>query len=205
MKKKIKKGFVNAGTGQVHYRISGSGTPIILLHDSPRSSVLHLPLLEYFSNNFSVIAIDTPGYGNSTPLESSGQLEISNFSEALNEAISGLKIGSCAIYGFHTSSKILLDFCSKYPEKISIAIMDGLSLPAGDIDHEFISKYMKPFKINSTGSYLAEEWTRIRAFQRWFPWFSKTKETSKNQQKTDWSTRNANKNLHITKILVRRK
>ncbi|MEQ9444839.1 MAG: alpha/beta hydrolase, partial [Rhodospirillaceae bacterium] len=64
----IRKGFVNVGNGQVHYRAAGSGPPVILLHDSPRSSVLHIPLVEHFSDRFTAIAIDTPGYGNSTAL-----------------------------------------------------------------------------------------------------------------------------------------
>ena len=75
MNKKISKGFVNVNQGQVHYRISGEGPPIILLHDSPRSSILHIPLLNHFSSEFSTIAIDTPGYGNSTALKKNNQLD----------------------------------------------------------------------------------------------------------------------------------
>ncbi len=185
---RIFKGFVNVGKGQVHYRICGEGPPIILLHDSPRSSVLHLPLLKYFSKEFSTIAIDTPGYGNSTPLKKDGQLEIIDFANALSETILGFKLEKCPVYGFHTSSKILLEFAARHPNRVSLAIMDGLSLPEGDTDHKFISSYMRPFKITDTGSYLAEEWTRVRDFQRWFPWFLKSKKTrlSSNQRKMDF-------------------
>ena len=173
----IYKGFVNVGKGQVHYRICGEGPPIILLHDSPRSSVLHLPLLKYFSKEFSAIAIDTPGYGNSTPLKEDEQLEIVDFANALSETILGFNLEKCPVYGFHTSSKILLEFAARHPNRVSIAIMDGLSLPDGDTDHDFIANYMRPFKITNSGSYLAEEWTRVRDFQRWFPWFLKSGKT----------------------------
>jgi pimeloyl-ACP methyl ester carboxylesterase len=165
MTKGIKKGFVNVTTGQVHYRMAGSGPPIILLHDSPRSSVLHIPLLEYFSDKFTVIAIDTPGYGNSSALSHDLQPEIPDFADALAETIISFGIDKCPVYGFHTSSKILLEFAANHPNKVSIAIMDGLSLPIGDTDHDFIKNYMRPFQITETGSYLAEEWTRIRDFQ----------------------------------------
>lgn len=174
---KIKKGFVNVNNGQVHYRMAGSGPPIILLHDSPRSSVLHIPLLEYFSDTFTVIAIDTPGYGNSSALSANFRPEIPDFADALAETIVSFGVERCPVYGFHTSSKILLEFAANHPNRVSIAIMDGLSLPAGDTDHDFIKHYMRPFKVTETGSYLAEEWTRVRDFQRWFPWFQKNKTT----------------------------
>lgn len=175
MAAKVRKGFVNVGAGQVHYRAAGSGPPIILLHDSPRSSVLHLPLVEHFSDKFTAIAIDTPGYGNSTALPSEPRPEISDFAGALAETIVGFGVERCPVYGFHTSSKILLEFAANHPERVAVAIMDGISLPAGDTDHAFIASYMRPFKVTDTGSYLAEEWTRVRDFQRWFPWFAKAK------------------------------
>ncbi|MBL8630267.1 MAG: alpha/beta hydrolase [Rhodospirillaceae bacterium] len=173
----IKKGFVNVGAGQVHYRIAGSGPPIILLHDSPRSSVLHIPLLKEFADRFTVIAIDTPGYGNSTPLNLGRTLEIPDFGTALADTIAAFGVERCPVYGYHTSSKIALAFAAKHPERVSVAIMNGLSLPSGGAEPSFIDSYMKPFTITDSGSYLAEEWTRILDFQRWFPWFAKTKET----------------------------
>jgi len=172
----IKKGFVNVGGGQVHYRMAGSGPPVILLHDSPRSSVLHVPLLKEFADTFTVIAIDTPGYGNSTPLNLGRQLEIPDFGTALAETIAAFGVQRCPVYGFHTSSKITLSFASKHPERVAVAIMDGLSLPPGGAEAGFIASYMKPFTVTDSGSYLAEEWTRVLDFQRWFPWFAKTKD-----------------------------
>jgi pimeloyl-ACP methyl ester carboxylesterase len=172
----IKKGFVNVGRGQVHYRMAGSGPPIILLHDSPRSSVLHIPLLKEFADQFTVIAIDTPGYGNSTPLDLGRPLEIPDFGTALADTIAAFGVQRCPVYGFHTSSKITLAFAAKHPERVAVAILDGLSLPPGGADPAFIASYMKPFTVTDSGSYLAEEWTRVLDFQRWFPWFAKTKD-----------------------------
>ncbi len=173
----MRKGFVNVGNGQVHYRAAGSGPPVILLHDSPRSSVLHIPLVEHFSDRFTAIAIDTPGYGNSTALPAEPRPEIGDFAAALADTIVSFGVERCPVYGFHTSSKILLEFAANHPERVAVAIMDGLSLPAGDTDYAFIESYMHPFKPTASGSYLAEEWSRIRDFQRWFPWFAKSKAT----------------------------
>ena len=93
----IKKGFINTGRTQVHYRSAGSGPPVILLHDSPRSSVLHLPMLEYLADRFTVIAIDTPGYGMSDRIDVAGQPEIPDFGDALARVIEGLGLERCPV------------------------------------------------------------------------------------------------------------
>ncbi|MDX2224718.1 MAG: alpha/beta fold hydrolase, partial [Rhodospirillaceae bacterium] len=171
----IRKGFINVGSGQVHYRVAGSGPPIIFLHDSPRSSVLHIPQLKEFSDRFTCIAIDTPGYGSSTPLDLGRPLEIPDFGTALAETIAAFGVARCPVYGFHTSSKITLAFAAKHPERVAVAILDGISLPPGGADPKFIAAYMKPFTIEESGGYLGTEWTRAIDFQRWFPWFAKSK------------------------------
>jgi len=181
----IRKGFVNVGNGQVHYRTAGSGPPIIVLHDSPRSSVLHIPQLAAFSDTFTVIAIDTPGYGNSTPLSPDPRPEIPDFGKALADTIRAFGVDRCPVYGFHTSSKITLDFAANQPDCVAVAILDGLSIPPGEPDSGFIDQYMKPFLVTDDGAYLAAEWTRVRDFQRWFPWFAKTQVSRQNSPQRD--------------------
>jgi hypothetical protein len=74
----------------VHLRYAGSGPPVVLLHDSPRSSRLHEPLLAALSDRFTVIALDTPGYGNSTPLAGDAPLRIADFADALADTLQAL-------------------------------------------------------------------------------------------------------------------
>lgn len=169
----IRKGFVSVGGRDVHYRTAGTGPAVVLLHDSPRSSALHIPLIEALCGEFTVIAPDTPGNGQSGPLRGGDRLEIADFAEALAQTLAALGIRKAGFYGFHTSSKILLEFAVRYPERVSVAIMDGLSLPPGGPDADFIAAYMRPFEIDQDGTHIAREWTRLRDSGRWFPWFSR--------------------------------
>ena len=50
----VQRLFVAVGSGQLHYRRAGEGPPVVLLHRLAR--------------NFTVVAVDTPGYGLSDPL-----------------------------------------------------------------------------------------------------------------------------------------
>ena len=59
----IERRFVTLTDRQVHYRISGDGPPLLLLHQSPTSSAEMATTIEYFADEFTVIAPDTPGFG----------------------------------------------------------------------------------------------------------------------------------------------
>jgi pimeloyl-ACP methyl ester carboxylesterase len=169
-----RRGFVNTPHGQTHYRVSGTGPPVVLLHDSPRSSAMHGELIRWLGGQFTAIAIDTPGYGNSAPLPSSPQPEIADFAHALSAALDALGLTRCSIYGYHTSSKIVLELAVARPERLNGAILDGLSLPLTPSEPDFIARYMRPFDVSEDGSHLAREWTRIRDLHRFFPWFAKS-------------------------------
>ncbi len=101
----VKRGYAEAGDRLVHYRVGGSGPAIVLLHDSPRSSRLHLPLMEVLASRFRVFALDTPGYGNSDPLDMA-EPTIPDFASALGEALAALGLEQAPLYATHTSAKI---------------------------------------------------------------------------------------------------
>ncbi len=170
----VRRGFANLGHGQVHFRYAGHGPPVVLLHDSPRSSAMHLSMLQALAGEFTAIAVDTPGYGLSTPLPSTPRPEIEDFARALAETLTALGIERCPIYGFHTSSKINLQFAIDHPDRVSLAILDGLNLPPGGPSDDFIGRYMKPFQLSADGSHLAVAWAKARDLFRFFPWFDTT-------------------------------
>ena len=64
----ITRAYVCVAGRLVHYRTCGQGPCVVLLHDSPRSSRLHLATMRYLARRFTVVALDTPGYGLSDPL-----------------------------------------------------------------------------------------------------------------------------------------
>ncbi len=170
----IHQEFVELPHGLVHFRYAGHGPPVLLLHDSPRSSAMHTALIESLADEFTAIAIDTPGYGHSDPLPATPRPEIPDFARALAQTQAALGIERCAIYGFHTSSKILLQFALDNPQRVALAIIDGLNLPPGGPGDDFIARYMKPLPLSEDGSHLAAGWSRAREFMRFFPWFEAT-------------------------------
>jgi pimeloyl-ACP methyl ester carboxylesterase len=170
------KGFVTVPHGQVHFRYGGRGPVVVMLHDSPRSSVLHAPNIEWLGEHCTVIALDTPGYGNSTPLPQP-QPEIPDFAEALAATLTALGIDRCALYGFHTGSKIALQFAVDHPERVALTILDGLALPAAPASAEYLEQYLLPFAPVADGRHLVQQWSKVLDFHRYFPWFAKSAAT----------------------------
>jgi len=166
------KGFVTVDGRLVHYRCTGKGPPVVMLHDSPRSSRLHIDTMTRLADRFTVYALDTPGYGNSQPLETE-RPTIAAFAEALDHTLKAMELAGAPLYATHTSAKIALEYAAGFDRQAGL-ILDGLSIPAGPPDPAYVDAYMRPFRLDAAGGYLATEWTRMRDMARWFPWFRQT-------------------------------
>lgn len=171
----VTRRYVDAGGSVVHYRVAGDGPAVVMLHDSPRSSRLHLATMRALSHRFRVYALDTPGYGNSQPFPGNNPT-IADFAAALDACLDTLGIAGAPIYATHTSAKIALEYAARHDaaKPLGRIILDGLSIPERPTDPAFIAAYMRPFVLDYSGGYLAAEWTRMRDMLRWFPWFDRT-------------------------------
>ena len=167
----IRKGFIHVDGRHVHYRVCGSGPAVVMLHDSPRSSVLHLRSLREFSDAFTVYALDTPGYGQSDPLPAEPRPTIDDYADALGSALLALGLRGATVYAYHTSSKIAAACASRHPGVIGHLLLDGISIPAQLAPDAFVDRYMRPFVPDTTGAYVAAQWTKVRDLHRYFPWF----------------------------------
>ena len=171
----VRRGYASAGGRNVHYRTCGSGPPVVLLHDSPRSSRLHIGTMEALADRFTVFAFDTPGYGNSMPLDRA-EPTIVDFAEALRLVLEMMGLAQAPLYATHTSAKIALALAVRGGTMARL-VLDGLALPEKLADASFVAAYMRPFVIDDSGAYLAAEWTRMRDMLRWFPWFAISNDT----------------------------
>ena len=172
----VLKGFVAAPHGQVHFRCGGRGPVVVMLHDSPRSSVVHVPNIEWLGEHFTVVALDTPGCGESAPLPRPNP-GIPDFAEALAGTLSALGIDRCAIYAPHGAAKIALQFAAEHPGRVTLAILDGLPLHAEPATPQELEQSLQTFAPAGDGSHLPREWSRVLDAHRWHPWCDRTAAT----------------------------
>lgn len=154
---------------RVHYRRSGQGPAVVLLHESPRSGVALLPLIGFGPHNVTVFAFDTPGCGDSDPLPQS-RPEAADYGDALAVTLQALGIERCVIYGTHTGAAIALEFAHRHPALVSRLVIDGLAAFDPSERAQLLDSYLPPFVPQLDGTHLAWLWGRVRDQCLFFPW-----------------------------------
>src|SRR5687767_7587119 len=101
----ISRHFADVDGRRVHYRQAGKGPPVLMVHQSPRSSAEYEALMRDWSAHFTVIAPDTPGFGQSDPLQ--GEPDIDDFADAIVAFLDAVGIDRVGAYGFHSGGIIL--------------------------------------------------------------------------------------------------
>lgn len=154
---------------RVHYRRCGSGPPLLMVHQSPRSSAEYSPLMQAWAEHFTCIAPDTPGFGQSDPLP--GEPDINDFADALLETMDALGLGACPAYGFHSGGIILVTALKRAPERFACLAIGGYAIWTAEEMRIFGESYLPPFHPSAYGEHLAWLWNRMLEQSWFFPWF----------------------------------
>ena len=154
---------------RVHYRRCGSGPPLLMVHQSPRSSAEYAALMEAWGAHFTCIAPDTPGFGQSDPLP--GESEIADFADALAEFVGELGLQHCAAYGFHSGGIILVAAMKRHPELFSSLAIGGYAIWTAEEMRVFGESYLPEFHPVPYGEHLTWLWNRMLEQSWFFPWF----------------------------------
>lgn len=158
------------GTGRrVHYRRCGKGAPLLMVHQSPRSSAEYEALMQNWGAHFTCIAPDTPGFGQSDPLP--GTPDITAFADALVETIDALGLGPCPAYGFHSGGIILVTALKRAAHRFTCLAIGGYAIWTAEEMRIFGAQYLPEFRPASYGEHLAWLWNRMLEQSWFFPWF----------------------------------
>lgn len=164
------RSFVEVAGRLVHLRLAGRGKPVVLLHQSPRSSAELEPLIAQLARRYLVIAPDTPGNGQSTPLPDQ-QPEIEAFADNLAGVLGALGIACAGVYGYHTGAAIGAAFACRYPHMAAWAVLNGLPSFTAAERADLLAHYLPPFAPRWDGGHLIWLWARLREQTIHFPWY----------------------------------
>lgn len=171
----VLKYYAQAGERRIHYRRAGDGPPLVMIHASPGSSWALEPLIARLSERYTVIAPDTPGYGESTPLEAE-EPEIGDFADALGETLDALGLSRFDLFGSHTGTKIAIEFALRNPQRVRRLVLDGVGAYSPETVQWLLDHYTPFFIPTSDGSHLVQQWTMRRDMALFWPWFNRTPE-----------------------------
>lgn len=162
----IRRGYIDLpdelGGGQIHYRRAGNvaAPSLVLLHQTPSSSEMYLPLMQALSADFDMLALDTPGFGMSDPL--GGEFTIGAAAQVLAAAVSQLVIGPCYWFGHHTGAALALQVAHTHPEQVAALALSGPCLLDDNLKQR-LPQLAAPIETRADGGHLQALWQRMQA------------------------------------------
>jgi pimeloyl-ACP methyl ester carboxylesterase len=160
-----RRAFADLSVGQIHYASCGdpAGTPVLLLHQSPRSWREYEAVLPLLGERWHAIAMDTAGFGDSAAngLEPS----IEAYARIALELVCALGLPRVHVAGHHTGGVIALEMAASSPEHVTSVVLSATPF----IDAEFRRARATRPPIDQVdrrddGSHLTALWQRRQGF-----------------------------------------
>ena len=162
----VERSFVSTNSGRIHIAVAGTGAPVLLLHQTPRSWDEFRDVLPILGRHYRAIAMDTVGYGDSDPLPL-GHASIENWARAARALLHALGVTRAAIVGHHTGAAIAVEMAAAYPRVVAALVLsaspyvDASRRGAAQKEHKAVVDEATP---RLDGSHLAELWSMRQPF-----------------------------------------
>lgn len=119
-----RRGYVDGAGGQLHYRDTGEGTPLLLCHQAPQTSRQFENVFEPLSRRgIRAIAMDMPGYGESDALGFVPAVE--DWAAVLPDFLDALGLDEVHLLGHHTGGLVATEAALLMPERVRSLIING--------------------------------------------------------------------------------
>ncbi len=159
----VTRAFVDTPNGQIHYRTAGSGPPVLLLHQTPRSSDEFRDVIPLLARDLRVVAMDTIGYGDS--YKPARTCAIEDYARGVLDLLDGLGIARAAVVGHHTGSVIAVELTASYPERVERLVLSASPyVDAEDRERRQSRPPIDEVEERENGSHLTELWQRRLGF-----------------------------------------
>ena len=176
----VERRFVDIDVGQVHLRISraspaGDEPPLLLLHASPASSVMSVPLVLALGTGRRCYAPDTLGFGDScAPVQA--QPTAADYAASMLALLEALELECLDLYGSHTGAHIAAELAILAPQQIRRVVLDGIALFAADDKADALAHYAPAVTPDIIGGQLNWAWHFVRDQAVYFPYFRRDKD-----------------------------
>ena len=152
----IRKAYVDTSIGQLHYRHTGSGEPLLLLHQTPSCSEVYEPMMGLLGPGYSMVAVDTPGFGMSASPPHT--YTIPEYAAIILEFLDALQIATTTVFGVHTGATIACELAASAPHRVNRLIASTPMVFFSEEERTQRLQRIAPLVLTEDGSYLQETW-----------------------------------------------
>ena len=114
-------GTVKTTGGELHYRIAGTGKPLLLLHGYTGFGDQWRPFLPEFLDDYKVIAVDLPGHGESSQLGSS--FVVRDAARDMWQLLDQLGVKQISGVGYSAGGMTLLQMAVLAPSRVQSMVL----------------------------------------------------------------------------------
>ena len=157
---RLHRSFVDSRWGQLHLRSIGEGPlpPLVCLHATAYSSLTFAPLMPLLARGRRVIAVDTPGYGDSDGPDEPVPFE--HYAQAILEALPALAGPTPVdLFGYHTGALIATGMAVAAPASIDRLVLIGIPFFEGPEHAAWKAKLVHRHALTEDFAQFADRWT----------------------------------------------
>jgi pimeloyl-ACP methyl ester carboxylesterase len=161
----MRRHLCDSRLGQVHCVEAGarSSTPLLLLHQTPRSVDEFAEVMPLLAAEHHVVAMDTPGYGCSDRVP--GRPQVADYAAAALDVLDALGLDSVVPVGHHTGAVIAVELAASAPGRVERAVLSGpvYTDAAGRAE---LAQFFRQWTVQADGAHLLDKWRKL---ERWLP------------------------------------
>jgi pimeloyl-ACP methyl ester carboxylesterase len=159
----VERLFVRTRLGRIHAAIAGTGFPVLLLHQTPRSWDEYRDVLPLLGRDFRAIAMDTLAFGDSDACPGDPSIEL--WAQGAFALLDALGETRAAIVGHHTGAVIAVEMAASAPQRVSALVLSACPFvdAARRAKHDGM-RVIDDVEARADGSHLAELWARRQPF-----------------------------------------
>lgn len=154
----IRKAYTDCSAGQIHYRYVNSPgkDTIVFFQQTASSSAMYDKTLAALAGEYTMYALDTPGFGGSFDPE--GMPSMAQYCDWMVEAMDALGLRRAHLFGHHTGACFGTEIAARHPDRVQSLMMVGpVPLTQAERD-EFRKHFSTPMAPDPQGAYLKTTW-----------------------------------------------